>query len=343
MVLTAEERDLLNTDAVKMAKIFNGFFQRDDTIAITGGTLSEDVPPEYSQKALTPIDSCAVEGKCNLERHPDLEEITVPNYKVIYDNPPDELMTEAKGKHVFVSGGIISNPYSRFLYANVEPDKLNEITIRELIENRIYPLTFALEPQRESQMLKTTFEEILENLDAYNNSAEKYRKKPDRPNWIIDLETDSDKVEHPYDVILVPDDKDERGYKELKPEQIEKYLSKQYVPAANGGNWIVDYGIFGKHKNRTDPSKEVLANMGSHWLTGFGGNTLITFANHIPRDEEGKEIDIYGNPETLSTLYRMLSGEHINDYQAIICTTRTPAGQGHEIISNNLCALIGLE
>ncbi len=343
MVLTIEERDLLDKDALKMAKIFNNFFQRENTIAITGGTKSEDVPQEYRKKALTPIDSCAVEGKCNLNKHPDLEQITVRNYKVNYNTPPDELMKEAKGNHVFVSGGTIANPYSRFLYTNVEPDNLNTITIRELIKNRTYPATFALEPQRESQTLESALEDIIKNLNVYDMSAENYRLKPDRPNWIIDMETDIDKVEHPYDVILVPDDKDERGYKELNQVQIEKYISKQYVPAANGDNWIVDYGILGKHENRTDSSKEVLANMGSHWLAGFGGNTLITFANHIPEDEEGKQIDIYGNPETLSTLYRMLNEENIDAYQAIICTTRTPAGNGNEIINNSLCALIGLK
>lgn len=343
MVLTPEERDLLNTDALKMAKQFNKFFQRDNTIAITGGTLSEDVPQEYREKALTPIDSCAVEGKCNLNKHTGLEEISVPNYKVIYGNPPDELMKKVKGKNVFVSGGTIANPYSRFLYTDVESANLNTLTIRELIENRTYPATFALEPQRESQILETTFEDIIKNLNAYTRPAESYRINPDRPNWIIDLETDSDRVKHPYEIILVPDTKDERGYKELNQVQIERYISKQYVPAANGDNWIVDYGILGKHKNRADTSKDVLANMGSHWLAGFGGNTIITFAENIPEDEDGKQIDIYGNPETLSTLYHMLSGEHIDDYQAIICTTRTPAGKGHEIISNTLCALIGLE
>ncbi len=235
------------------------------------------------------------------------------------------------------------------------------MSVGEMIENRNYPLTFALEPIRDQKLLSMPPDELAKFLDlqkgAYEKSAEEYRVKPARPNWIIDLEPDRSKVQKPFEAILIPSKKDERGYVELSNEQIEKYLSKQFVPSASGGEWVVDYSIFGMLENPF--GDEVLVNQGAHWLSGFGGNTLVTFAEKIPEEN----IEIYGVPETLSNLYRMLHGEGVKRFQSIINTVRMPvstrtatvnilleptkenvlleegASRGYELVMNNLIML----
>lgn len=308
------------TDALRMATSFNDFIQQ--AIAVTGGTVSEKVPMEYRDMALSPADSCAVEGRCNINRHPALKPINIPNYKVVYGTSPEKLVDAVKNKNVFEVGGTIANPLARLINTNVDPSKLNTMSVEDMIDNRNYPLTFALEPIRDQKLLSMPTDELAKFLDvqkdAYGKSAETYRVKPARPNWIIDLEPDKRKVQKPFEAILIPSKKDERGYVELSDEQIEKYLSKQFVPSASGGDWVVDYSIFGMLENPF--GGEVLVNQGAHWLGGFGGNTLVTFAERIPEEN----IEIYGISETLSDLYRMLRGEGVKRFQSIINTVRMP-------------------
>ncbi len=118
-----EEANEVYRTALTMATIFNDFFQR-DAIAVTGGTVSEKVPEEYRRMALSPADSCAVEGRCNNNRHSALKPINIPNYKVVYGTQPEKLVDAVKNKNVFEVGGTIANPLARLINTNVDPCEL---------------------------------------------------------------------------------------------------------------------------------------------------------------------------------------------------------------------------
>ncbi|MCK5333611.1 MAG: hypothetical protein KAJ24_03795 [Candidatus Aenigmarchaeota archaeon] len=74
-------------EAVEGARTLNNFFQMPNTIAITGGTVSEKVPEQYRNQAIVPQDSCAIDGRCNLKGKVRLPLIDIPNYKVVYGKP----------------------------------------------------------------------------------------------------------------------------------------------------------------------------------------------------------------------------------------------------------------
>ncbi|NOR85854.1 hypothetical protein GQ473_07100 [archaeon] len=327
MKLNENSRELLKQDALKMAKTFNEFFQQPNTIAVTGGAMDTDTPEQYRNQAISPIDSCAVEGKCNLNRHPNLDEINIPNYKIIYGTPGEYVANIASGKNIFLSSGTIANPLSRLLYTQVRPEDLDTITVGDMICNRTYPATFALEPQKEIN----TNTNLTSSVDPYSIGAEAYRLEPTRPNWIVDLELNDGAC------VIIPSNKTEPGFVQLSDVQVEKYMTKQLVPVASGENWIVDYGIIGMHTNPFDENKDVLSNQGAHWLSGLGGNTLMTYTKNIP-----EETTITGNTETLATIYRILKENDITNYQAIINTTRMPI-DGIDNMNNSLIAVIGLD
>lgn len=311
--------------ALEGARTLNNFFQMPDTIAITGGTKSESVPEAYRNKGISPIDACAIDGKCNIYGHESLPKINIPRFEAIYGGPISDLVDAANNKNVFAGGATIANPFARLALTDIEPKKIYSISVRDMIENRKYPFTFGLEPLNDRQLLGMSPEDGVNFLNAqkklYSTPAEEYRMKPARPRWVAELDNNKKKVPHPFEKILIPSRTDSRGYEELKPDKSTD-LNRTYAPVGNEGDWIVDYGLVSRHHHPLKDNLDVLGFYGAHRLSTFGGETLPRLTEQIPPDN----AHILNNAETLATLHDMIKGEGIKYYQALICTTKTPVG-----------------
>ncbi|MCK5333610.1 MAG: hypothetical protein KAJ24_03790 [Candidatus Aenigmarchaeota archaeon] len=138
------------------------------------------------------------------------------------ENPPEKLLDLVTQNNVYVGGATIANPGIRIIFVEKDfeanPELINKISVRDMIEKSRYPFNFALEPINDRELLKMSPDNVLGFLDeqkkAYAVSAEAYRVKLSRPRWNIEL--DMHRAEIPFEKILVPDTKDERGFTELK-------------------------------------------------------------------------------------------------------------------------------
>ena len=328
MSLNEEERVLLEQDALKMAETFNEFFQQPNTIAVTGGVEGVDVTEENRINAISIQDSCAIDGGCNTNRDQRLNAIDVPHNKIIYDTPGNEIAELAIGKNVFLSGGPVANPLSRLIGTDIAPEELNEITIYDMVKNRRYPVTFSVEAIKSIQPSNPTNQKPV--FDPKSIGVEASRTAEGIPNWVLDLELNSDAR------FYIPSNKEE-GYEQINKTQRTKYLSRQFVPTANGAGWSLDYGIIGMHENPLDESKNIFSIQGAHGTSNLGGNAIIMNTEDI----SGK-VKFSGNTETLSTIYGILKDKNITNYQAIFATTIMPYGR-IDNINNTLIGVIALD
>ncbi|MCK4555770.1 MAG: hypothetical protein KAT83_04130, partial [Candidatus Aenigmarchaeota archaeon] len=230
-----------------------------------------------------------------------------------------ELVTQ---NNVYGGGATIANPWARIAFVNKDfeanPELINEISVKDMIEESRYPFNFALEPINDRELLNMSPEQVLAFLEgqkkAYAVSAEAYRMKPSRPRWNIEL--DVARAEIPFEKILVPDTKDERGFTELKDIS---GLERTYNPVGNETDWIVDYVVSGVWDNPLKTDLKVSGSYGAHGLGTLGAETLPRFTEVIPEDN----LVISGNPELLATMHQMITEEDISQYQMLICTTKS--------------------
>ena len=309
-------------EALDGARTLNDFFQMPDTIAITGGTVSEKVPEQYRNHAIAPQDSCAIDGRCNTQGKDILPLINIPNYKAVYGAPPEKLLELITQNNIYGGGATIANPWARIAFVNkdfeADPELINTLSVRDMIEESRYPFNFALEPLNDRELLNIPSENVVSYLEkqkkAYDMSAEAYRVKPSRPRWNVELGVP--RAEIPFEKILVPDTNDERGFTEL--EGISG-LERTYNPVGNEKDWIVDYVVAGVWEHPLKSDLKVSGSYGAHGLGTLGAETLPRFTEVIPEDN----LVIGGNPELLATMHQMLTEEGINQYQMLICTTKS--------------------
>ena len=308
-------------EALDGARTLNDFFQMPNTIAITGGTVSEKVPEQYRNQAIAPQDSCAIDGRCNTNGMDLLPLINIPNYKAVYGAPPEKLLELITQNNVYGGGATIANQGARIIFVDEDfeanPELIDTIAVGDMIEKSRYPFNFDLEPLNNRELLNMSSEKVLSCLEkqkkAYDMSAEAYRINPHRPRW--DVELDVHRAEIPFEKILVPDTNDERGFTEL--EDISG-LKRTYNPVGNERDWIVDYVVAGVWEHPLKSDLKVSGSYGAHGLGTLGAETLPRFTEAIPEDN----LVISGNPELLATMHQMLTEEDISQYQMLICTTK---------------------
>lgn len=287
--------------ALEMAKIFNQFFQQPDVIGLVGGTIRK----EGDARAISSIDQCAIRGECNRNRHPELGEIKIPAFEVVYPVNPEELSAHMRAD-LYISGGTIANPACRLAFHDVGPARLDAVTIKEMLAKPRVPVVFDMEPGI--------------NPELYGKNAEDFRIEGHRPNWIARIVDTSKKFYVP-----VSEKKDARCYAEIGRDKLEKYVTKQLVPIANADDWKVDYGFLGRIQNPVASDRDILFASGCHWLATLGPNTMLTYTTTMPE----KSITVQGNTEALELLYNVLHDEKAKYFEAIVATTarHTKAGQ----------------
>lgn len=319
--------------AVAMVAEFGRFFQQDDVAAVVGGTTWDGRGD--AETALRPVDRCAIDGQCHENRHAAVDEIDVDVYEAVHGTDGAALSEALDGRDVYVSGGTISNPYARLVNTSIAPADIDEVTVGDMVRERRFPATFSLEPLRDRDLLDMPVGGFVDAMAAYDTPAEAYRVDPDRPNWVVDVDTGTERTPA-FEDIFVPSADGERGYTALDGAQREGWISQQYVPVASGDNWVNDYGVLGMVPHPTDDAHDVLVSSGAHWLATRGANSMLSYATDLG------ETRIDGNRTALSTLYDITENEGVDHYQAVINTMRTPAGDrsaSQEVLRNNLVAV----
>lgn len=285
-----------NEKAILVALDIGEFFQRPDVIGIVGGTERSALTPKEKEEALSPIDFCLEGdfGTCNLFRRPELKKVKIPGYNAVFESPGKELLEMMKGRDVYQSGGYIANKASAFTMANVPAEKINNVTIAELIENARVPVTFDIAP-------------LEVQPGDYQTSREKFRKGIGR-NWILHLV-------NPDARYFIPTPTSD-GYRQLEPEKVQKYL-QTWIPAANGADFLVDYGILARVLNPITPKRDVLGIWGCHRWGTFAWNAVIMMAKEMPETENMPTTEIRGIDETLAFMYDVIKGEDLQHYEVI--------------------------
>lgn len=278
--------------AFEMAKKINDFFQQRCVIGVVGGTeRNKEATDNQKEKALSPIDFCVVGdfGACNQFRHSWLPEVKIPVYNAIFDSSGKDIAKEIAGKNLYLSGGFIANKASALTMARVPPEKINEVTVGELIAQSTVPVTFDIAPL-----------EI--QLGDYGMSREAFRKGAGR-NWIL-------KVVNQEARYFIPT---LNGYAQLEQEKVKRYL-KAWIPAANGVDWPVDFGALAKVPYPTDYGLDVIGAWGCHKWGTFALNAAMMLAHEVPTIK----TRVVGINETMSFLYDVVTGENLEYYEMIV-------------------------
>lgn len=280
--------------AFKMAQKINEFLQQSNVIGIVGGTeRNKEATDEQKEKALSPIDYCAVGdfGACNRFRDPRLPEVKIPVYNAVFGSSGEKLAKEIAGKNLYESGGYIANMASAATMAKIDPVNINEVTVRELILQSTVPATFDIAPL-----------EI--QPGDYEISREAFRKGAGR-NWIL-------KVVNPEARYFLPT-LTGSGYTQLEPEKVKKYL-KAWVPSATGTDWIVDFGALAMVPHPITYWLEAIGTWGCHKWGTFALNAAIMLAHEMPTIK----TRVVGINETMSFLYDVVVGENLKYYEMIV-------------------------
>lgn len=282
----AEER------AFRMAQGINQFFQQPNVIGVVGGTeRSKEATEEQRRQALSPIDYCAIGefGACNQFRDKRISPVNIPVYNAVFDSIGEQLACEIAGKNLYLSGGFIANKASALTMARVSPEKINEVTVGELVTNSTVPATFDIAP-------------LEAQARDYETSREVFRKGSGR-NWIF-------KVVDPEARYFLPA---HTGYIQLEQEKVRKYL-KAWIPSATGTDWIVDFGALARVPHPTNNGLEVIGAWGCHKWGTFALNAAIMLAHEMLTIKTG----VVGINETMSFLYDVVKGENLKYYEMIV-------------------------
>lgn len=276
-----------------------------DTIAIVGGAEWKE---EGHTEPLRESDKSGPESETI-----ELEEIMEANYGV----SGNELIEAVGDRNVYISGGIIANPFARLVNGNIQPEEVNSVDFGTLVSERRYPFTFDDEGIAGREILSENFPEDSESTEWYGMTAEEFRKNA-RPNYVVDRSYGDDGADvlNEFESIWVPEN---GNITELEGEtQKGEYLSRRFAPMANGNGWQTDYAILGVHENPFGDGNVVSA-MGAHNLGTTGANDVITypdsdiedtdavlealgqFQKETDADEYQALIQIYSNPNTSET------------------------------------------
>lgn len=280
--------------AFKMAKEINEFLQQTDVIGIVGGTeRSKEATEKQRQQALSPIDYCVVEdfGACNKFKDSRLLSINIPVFNAVFDSSGKQLANEIAGKHLYLSGGFIANKATASVMATMSQERINEITVGELIARATVPVTFDIAPL-----------EI--QPGDYETSREAFRKGSGR-NWIL-------KVVNPGARYFLPTPTGS-GYTQLEPEKVRKYL-KAWIPSATGTDWIVDFGALAKVPHPANHGLEAIGAWGCHKWGTFALNAAMMLAHEMPTIK----TRVVGINETMSFLYDVVTCENLKHYEMIV-------------------------
>lgn len=282
-----------NDKAFEMAREINEFLRRADVIGIVGGTeRNPEANEKQRQQALSPIDACAIGdlGACNRFKDPRLSGINIPAFNAVFDSPGELLAKEIAGKNLYESGGFIANKASALTMARVPPEKINEVTVGELIAQSTVPVTFDIAPMEVQP-------------GDYGISREAFRKGIGR-NWIF-------KIVNPEARYFLP--VAGGGYIQLEQDKVKKYL-KAWIPGANGADWPVDFGALAKVPHPTDYGLDVIGAWGCHRWGTFAVNAAIMLAHEMP---VSPGIEVRGINETMAFLRDTVKEEGLKYYELL--------------------------
>lgn len=282
-----------------------------DSVAVVGGATWEE---EGITDPLREIDREALESE-NI----DIDETV----EAVYGVSGEKLVEAVGDKNVYVTGGTVANPFARLVNANIRPEEVNSVDFGTLVSNRRFPFAFDDEGIPGREILSEDFPEDSETRDWYDMTVEEFRKEA-RPNYVVDRshEEDGAIVLNEFESIWVPENGE---ITQLNDTQKEDYLSKRFVPLANGNDWQTDYAVLGVHENPYGEG-DIVAAQGAHHLGTTGANEVLTYP----------EGEIEDTEEVLEALGLFQEETDTQEYQALIQTYRNP---GKDKVRNNLVAV----
>ena len=282
-----------------------------DSVAVVGGATWEE---EGITDPLREIDREALESE-NI----DIDETV----EAVYGVSGEKLVEAVGDKNVYVTGGTVANPFARLVNANIRPEEVNSVDFGTLVSNRRFPFAFDDEGIPGREILSEDFPEDSETRDWYDMTVEEFRKEA-RPNYVVDRshEDDGAIVLNEFESIWVPENGE---ITQLNDTQKEDYLSKRFVPLANGNDWQTDYAVLGVHENPYGEG-DIVAAQGAHHLGTTGANEALTYP----------EGEIEDTEEVLEALGLFQEETDTQEYQALIQTYRNP---GKDKVRNNLVAV----
>ena len=282
-----------------------------DSVAVVGGATWEE---EGITDPLREIDREALESE-NI----DIDETV----EAVYGVSGEKLVEAVGDKNVYVTGGTVANPFARLVNANIRPEEVNSVDFGTLVSNRRFPFAFDDEGIPGREILSEDFPEDSETRDWYDMTVEEFRKEA-RPNYVVDRshEEDGAIVLNEFESIWVPENGE---ITQLNDTQKEDYLSKRFVPLANGNDWQTDYAVLGVHENPYGEG-DIVAAQGAHHLGTTGANEALTYP----------EGEIEDTEEVLEALGLFQEETDTQEYQALIQTYRNP---GKDKVRNNLVAV----
>lgn len=203
-------------------------------------------------------------GLCYLHRARGINPVEIEEYDIPYRASP-EMIKKIMPEVSYISGLSIANPVARLLMHDFSLERINEVTLEEIVKNARVPIVV----------------DILwsEKERYWQQKVEDFRVSLDRPHWILKIVD----LDSPW----ITKGKDGKA-KELSSLKKKKYLSKIFVPEATGVEWVVDYGILAFLPNPVT-SKKVAVVGGSHWLSTFALNAMLYLVERIP--EMNTEIE----------------------------------------------------
>ncbi len=246
-------------------------------------------------------------GLCGKHRGRQLIEIDIEEYDLAY-RVSSKKIRKILPDVSYVSGLGMANPVARFLMYEFSLEKINSVTLKELVVSPRVPVVSDTQEGNKEKW--------------YSYKVEDFRVILERPNWILRV-VNYDFPEMNYPWITKGKDGIERRIPE---EKAKRYLTRTFVPVATGTEWVVDYGILALLPDPFNSGRKIVLVGGAHWLSTFALNAMLYLVERVPE----LNLEIEGVIDSMRWLFDAVYGK-VEFFEAIFRVTDSYFGRRRKI------------